>query len=294
VAALAAGCGAGDGDSGEVTVVATTPHVADLVRNVAGERADVQTLVGTEADPHDFEPRPSDARDLADADLVVRSGGEVDEWLGSLLESAGGDAAELTLIDSVETRDTRGDTDPHWWQDPRNAQRAVAAIRDALIESDPGGRSSYEANAREYGARLRALDHAIAACIRRVPAGKRKLVTTHDSFGYYAGRYGIEVVGALIPSLSSQAQASAGEVDRLVGQIEREGVEAIFPETALDPRLEGAVARETGAEVAEELWADTLGPEGSGAQTYIDAMALNTQRIVDGVSGGEVACRPRA
>jgi ABC-type Zn uptake system ZnuABC Zn-binding protein ZnuA len=111
---------------------------------------------------------------------------------------------------------------------------------------------------------------------------------------YYARRYGLEVIGALIPSLSSQAQASAGEVDRLVEQIEREGVEAIFPESALDPRLEGAVARETGVEVAEELWADTLGPDGSGAETYLDAMALNTERLVDGLSGGEVECRPPA
>jgi ABC-type Zn uptake system ZnuABC Zn-binding protein ZnuA len=289
-----AGCGADDGGSAEVSVVATTPHVADLVENVAGERADVQTLVGREADPHDFEPRPSDARELSEADVVFRSGGDLDEWLDSLLDSAGGDAAEVTLIDSVETVESDGETDPHWWQDPRNAERAIGAIRDALVEADPDGRETYDENARAYTERLRALDRGIAACLRRVPAEKQKLVTTHDAFGYYARRYGLEVIGALIPSLSSQAQASAGEVDRLVDQIEREGVEAIFPESALNPRLEDAVAREAGAEVTEELWADTLGPDGSGAETYLDAMALNTERIVDGLSGGEVACRPSA
>jgi zinc/manganese transport system substrate-binding protein len=294
LAVVVTGCGTDDGDSGEVTVVATTPHVADLVRNVAGDRADVETLVEPEADPHDFEPRPSDARDLAEADVVFRSGGDVDDWLGSLLDSAGGDADEVTLIDSVETVESAGDTDPHWWQDPRNAERAVAAIRDALADADPDGRDTYDANARAYSERLRALDRGIAACIGRVPADRRKLVTTHDSFGYYARRYGLAVIGALIPSLSSQAQASAGEVDRLVDQIERERVEAIFPESALDPRLEEAVARESGAEVADELWADTLGPDGSGAETYLDAMALNTERIVDGLSGGREECRPRA
>jgi ABC-type Zn uptake system ZnuABC Zn-binding protein ZnuA len=301
VAALAAvglaglaGCGSDDGSRAELTVVATTPHVGDLVRNVAGERADVETLVGTDADPHDFEPRPSDARDLADADLVIRSGGDLDDWLRSLLESAGGDADELTLIDSVDTVEVGGETDPHWWQDPRNTERAVSAIRDALIDADPGGRATYEAGARSYGNRLRALDRGIAGCVERLPAGRRKLVTTHDAFGYYARRYELEVIGALIPSVSSQAQASAGEVDRLVEQIEREDVQAIFPESALNPRLEDAVARETGAEVAEELWADTLGPQGSGAETYIDAMALNTERIVDGLSGGAVTCRPGA
>jgi ABC-type Zn uptake system ZnuABC Zn-binding protein ZnuA len=287
-----AGCGPGENGSGEVTVVATTPHVADLVRNVAGDRAEVETLVGTEADPHDFEPRPSDARALAEADVVFRSGGDVDDWLDSLLESAGGDAAEVTLMDSVDVVETDGERDPHWWQDPRNAERAVTAIRDALAEADPDARATYDANARAYTERLRALDSGIAGCLERVPAAQRKLVTTHDSLAYYARRYDLEVIGALIPSVSSQAQASAGEVDRLVDQIRRERVRAIFPENALNPRLESAVAREAGAEVADELWADTLGPEGSGAGTYVDAMALNTERIVEGLSGGEVSCRP--
>jgi ABC-type Zn uptake system ZnuABC Zn-binding protein ZnuA len=295
VAALAlSGCGADDRGSAEVSVVATTPHVADLARNVAGDRAEVSVLAGRETDPHDFEPRPSDARELAEADLVIRSGGDVDDWLRSLLDSAGTDAEELTLIESVETLRSEGETDPHWWQDPRNAERAVAAISDALVEVEPDGPAAYEARARSYTDRVRALDRGIEECVRRLPAERRKLVTTHDSLRYYARRYGFEVIGALIPSLSSQAQASAGEVQRLVDQIEREDVKAIFPESSLNPKLEEAVARETGAEVADELWADTLGPDGSGAETYIGAMALNTERIVRALSGGAVSCRPRA
>jgi ABC-type Zn uptake system ZnuABC Zn-binding protein ZnuA len=248
---------------------------------------DVEGILPPEADPHDYEPRPSDAAALNEADVVFRSGGEVDEWLGDLIDSAGGDAEEVTLLDSVH----RIQNDPHWWQDPRNAVRAVAAIRDALVEADPSGRRVYERNAASYTRELRRLDADVQRCIARVPQDKRKLVTTHDSLGYFAERYGVEVIGAVIPSLSTQAQPSAKDVDELVGQIEAEGVEAIFPEVAVSQRLEEAIARESGAEVGRELWADSLGPDGSGAETYIDAMRANAAALAEGMSGGRVRCR---
>jgi ABC-type Zn uptake system ZnuABC Zn-binding protein ZnuA len=184
--------------------------------------------------------------------------------------------------------------DPHWWQDPRNAIAAIEAIRDALIAADPDGRAAYEANARAYGERLRRLDRNVAACIGRIPDAERKLVTTHDALGYYAERYDIEVVGALIPSLSSAAQPSAGDTHRLVDQIERENVEAIFPESSLNPKLERAVSRETGAAVGRALWADTLGPEGSDGATYVESIQSNTAALVVGLTGGAERCRPRA
>jgi ABC-type Zn uptake system ZnuABC Zn-binding protein ZnuA len=125
-----------------------------------------------------------------------------------------------------------------------------------------------------------------------VPVDQRKLITTHDSFGYFARRYDIEVVGALIPSLSTQAQPSAKDVQALVEQIRAEDVNAIFPESSLNPRLERAVAREAGAEVGGALWADALGPEGSDGATYVDAMAADVATLVEGFSGGEVSCTP--
>jgi ABC-type Zn uptake system ZnuABC Zn-binding protein ZnuA len=285
---LVAGCGDDDGGAGDgqVGVVATTTHVADLVRNVGGERVELDGILPPEADPHDYEPRPSDAAALSEADVVFRSGGDLDEWLDELIESAGGDAAEVTLLDSVKVI---GD-DPHWWQDPRNAILAVAAIRDALVEADPDGRATYERNAAAYTRELRRLDSHIERCIERVPPDKRKIVTTHDALGYFAERYGVEVVGAVIPSLSTQAQPSAKDVDELVGQIEDEGVEAIFPEAAVSQRLEQAIARESGAEVGRELWADSLGPEGSGAETYLDAMRADAAALAEGMSGGRVSC----
>jgi ABC-type Zn uptake system ZnuABC Zn-binding protein ZnuA len=283
-----AGCGddGGTGDEAAVRVVATTTQAGDLVRNVGGDRAAVRVMLPAKADPHEFEPRPSDARAVADADVVVRSGGDLDEWLDSVVDNAGGGADVVTLIDSVR----RLGDDPHWWQDPRNAELAVASIRDALIDADPEGRAGYERRARLYKERLRSLDGRIAACMRGVPAERRKLVTTHDSLGYFARRYDVEIVGELIPSLSSQAQPSARDLERLVDRIRAEGVEAIFPETALNPKLERAVARDAGVEVDERLWTDSLGPRGSGAATYLDAMAFNARAMAAAMTGEPGAC----
>jgi ABC-type Zn uptake system ZnuABC Zn-binding protein ZnuA len=278
----------GSGANGRgLTVVATTTQVGDLVRQVGGDRVDVEQILTSGADPHDYEPRPSDAAALAGAAVVFKSGGDLDGWLDGLIDSAGSDAEVMELSDSVE----KLGSDPHWWQNPQNAIRAVAAIRHALIEADPAGRRTYTRNAAAYTKKLERLDAQIAACIERVPAAKRKLVTTHDALAYYADRYGIEVIGSVIPSLSTQAQPSAKDVSRLVDQIEDEGVEAVFPESGISDRLEQALSREAGAEVGAPLWADTLGEEGTAAGTYTGALVHNTRALVDGMSGGSVSCR---
>ena len=285
-APLLGGCGDDEGSAGERSVVAKTTQVADLVRQVGGGRVEVEGMLRPGGDPHDYEPRPSDVQAVADADVVFSSGGEVDHWLEDVVGNAGGDAEVVTLIDSVE----RLDDDPHWWQDPRNALAAVEAIRARLARIDPDGRAVYERNAERLTRRLRSLDRAIAACIERVPPAKRKIVTTHDSLGYLARRYGIEVVGSVIPSLSTQAQASAGDVDELVQQIRREGVEAVFPESSVNPDIERAIAREAGAEVGSPLYADSLGPPGSAGETYAGALATDVRALVRGMSGGRVDC----
>jgi ABC-type Zn uptake system ZnuABC Zn-binding protein ZnuA len=296
VALAAAGCGSGSGGSGgKPRVVATTTQAADFTRAVAGHRADVTAMLKPNSDPHEYEPRPSDARALVGAALVVRSGGELDDWLTGLLKNAGGNTRELALIDSVRRLPgDAGKPDPHWWQDPRNAELAVAAIRDGLTAADPAGRADYSRNAERYLARLRRLDAGIRACIDRVPRAQRKLVTSHDALGYYTRAYGIDLIGAVIPSRSSQAQASAGDTARLISTIESEHVKAVFPESSLNPKLERAISREAGARVGRALWADTLGPKGSDGATYIDSMESNTAALVDGFSGGKVRCRPQA
>ncbi len=290
VAALAApvvtGCRDDSASGDGLTVVATTTQVADLARQVGGARVNVEGMLRPGGDPHDYEPRPSDVAAVARAAVVFRSGGEVDDWLGDVIDNAGGDAEVVSLIDSVK----RLDDDPHWWQDPRNGVRAVEAIRAELSKVDPSGRAAYARNAERMVRRLRRLDRTIAGCIERVPPAKRKIVTTHDALGYFARRYGVEVVGAVIPSLSTQAQASAGDVERLVEQIRSEGVEAVFPESSVSPDIERAIAREAGARIGDSLYADSLGPSGSAGRTYIGALAADARRLVRGMSGGRVVC----
>ena len=267
-------------------MVATTTQVADMTRAVAGPDIAVEQILQPGSDPHEYEPRPSDAAAVAGAKLIVRSGGDVDSWLSGVIGQAGGDAKLVTLID---TADREGD-DPHWWQDPRNGESAVAAIARALAETDPGHAAGYRARAAAYLKRLRALDGGIARCVGQLEPQERKLVTSHDALGYYARRYGFTVTGAAIPSLSTQAQPSAAGTKRLVDQIKAQHVAAIFPESALNPKLEQAIARDAGATVGGGLYADTLGPKGSAGATYLGALAANTRTIVSALSRGRVTC----
>jgi zinc/manganese transport system substrate-binding protein len=290
LAATLAACGEDGGQASgagsHVRVVATTTQVADLARGVAGERADVHALLRPEADPHDYEPRPSDAEAIAGAGVVLASGGDLDEWLDDLVQSAGAEAPVVTLIDRVRARPG----DPHWWHDPRNAVTAVEAIRDALARADPEGRAAYERNARAYAARIERLDREVGACMGRVPAAQRKLVTTHDALGSFAERYDIEVIGSVLDSLSTQAQPSAGDTRELVEQMRAERVRVLFAESSVAPRLEKAIAREAGARVGDALYADTLGPEGSPGATYLGSIAANADAMVRGFTAGRDRC----
>jgi ABC-type Zn uptake system ZnuABC Zn-binding protein ZnuA len=289
--AVLAACGsdraASDSGAGSFRVVATTTQMADFARNVAGARAGVTQILAPNTDPHEYEVRPGDVKDLAEADLVLRSGGEVDAWLDDALSAAGVDAD--AVVDVGAAAGLEGD-DPHWWQDPVRAETGVAAIRDALVKADPRGAAAYRANAARYLARLKRLDAGVRACMARVPAGRRLLVTSHDALGYYARRYGIRVVGAVIPALTTAAQPSAGDVAKLADTIEKTGVRTIFAESSVNPKVEQAIARQTGARIGPPLWADSLGPKGSPGATYLGSIASNTDALADGFTSGAVQC----
>jgi zinc/manganese transport system substrate-binding protein len=292
---LLAACGSSGGGSataaGRVVAVATTTQVGDFMRAVAGDRATVRQLLHANSDPHAYEPRPSDVKAVTGAGVVVRSGGDLDDWLGGVLDNAGSAVKAVDLIDAVHPREGEGETDPHWWQDPRNAEIAVGRIRDALIAADPGGSATYAANAAVYLARLRRLDRSIAACMDAIPADRRKLVTDHDALGYYADRYGIDVIGTVIPALSTQAQASAGSVARLTRTIRAAGVGTLYSESSVNPKLARAIARDSGARLGPALYADSLGPKGSPGATYIGSLRANTLALAAGFSGGRARCQ---
>jgi ABC-type Zn uptake system ZnuABC Zn-binding protein ZnuA len=287
VLVLVAGCG-GAGVAGDrPVVVATTTELGDIVRQVAGDGADVHQILQPNSDPHDYEPRPHDVKASVDAVVVVRSGAGLDDWAGEILDAVGGDPAVLTLAEHVPHRIP---DDPHWWHDPRNVSAAVVAIRDALVRALPGSAAVFRRNAEAYLERLRALDEGIAACMARVPAAQRKLVTSHDAFGHFTQRYGIAVVGAIFPAGSTHAQPSAGEVASLVDVVRREGVRAVFPEASLNPGLAQALARETGARADLELYGDALGPPGSAGDTYLKMEAANADAMVRGFTAGTQNC----
>jgi ABC-type Zn uptake system ZnuABC Zn-binding protein ZnuA/ABC-type Mn2+/Zn2+ transport system permease subunit len=298
-AVLLAGCGVDTSPAGpgQVKVVATTTQLGDFARQVGGDRAKVVQLLKPNTDPHDYEPRPADVQATANAKLVLESGDRLDHWMGDVVEQGGGDPTVVDVGARVPVElpgESSGSEasrhDPHWWHDPRNAQAAVVAIRDALTKANPGARAVYARNADAYLARLRALDRGIAACVAGVPASERKLVTDHDAFGYFAHRYGITVVGAVIPSQTTQAQPSARDVARLTLLIRHEGVKAVFPESSINPKLADAIARQTGATSDHELYGDTLGAKGSSGATYLTMERANAEAMVRGFTGGARGC----
>lgn len=290
-------------------VVATTTQLGDIVRQVAGDRAEVHQILQPNTDPHDYEPRPDDVKAVAGAKVVFASGNELDHWIEELLTQAGGEAgSELTIApdhtphkvegehheeEAEEGEDEHGheesEFDPHWWHDPRNVAAAIPLIAGKLSEAAPANAAAYEANADAYLKRVQALDQGIEACMSQVPAAERKLVTSHDAFGYFTARYGIEVVGAAFPSQSTQAQPSAGEIAELADLIRREGVKAVFPESSINPELAQTLARQTGAKADYVLYGDSMGADGPTA-TYVGMEAANADAMVKGFTGGERGC----
>jgi zinc/manganese transport system substrate-binding protein len=294
-----AGCGSSGSSSspGAVTVVATTTQVADVVRAVGGERVDVVQVLQPNSDPHEYEPRPDDVTALLHAPLVFESGDGLDAWMAKVVSESGAHPRVVTLADANVAR-VAGERsgpeasryDPHWWHDPRNVESAIPLVRDALARANPSAAAVYERNARAYARRVKRLDAGIAACMRRVPAAQRKLVTDHDAFGYFARRYGIAVVGAVIPSQTTSAQPSAGDLAQLVRTIRREHVHAVFPESSVNAKLAHAIARETDAVADLTLYGDTLGPAGSDGATYLAMERHNADAMVRGFTAGRQGC----
>ena len=298
LAVAASGCGSTSSSKpGAIDVVVTTTQLGDIVRNVGGDAVDVHQILRPNTDPHDYEPRPKDIQATAGAKLVITSGDQLDAWMADVIKNAGGHPTVLdagvgrpVALPGEDTGPEASRFDPHWWHDPRNVEYAVLRIRDALARADGAATARVDAGAEAYLAKLKTEDAAIAHCIAAVPAAQRKLVTDHDAFGYFAKHYDIDVVGAVIPSQTTQAQPSAGDLAKLTTTIKREHVKAIFPESSINPKLAKAIARETGATADHTLYGDTLGPAGSRGATYLAMEAANADAMVRGFTGGAQGC----
>jgi zinc/manganese transport system substrate-binding protein len=273
---------------GQITVVATTTQMQDLVRNVGGRRVHVVGILQPNVDPHDFEPTPSAAVALAGARLVVESGAGADAWADRLVAAAAPGTPVFVAATGLPIRpgdaaDPQGD--PHWWFDPTLYERAATELARRLAAADPGHARGYRANAARYVAVLRRMDAANRRLIARVPPAQRTLVTTHDAFGYLAAHYGIRLVGAVIPSQSTAAAPSANAVADLIRRIRAEHVRTVFTESSLNPALAEQIAAETGARVTADLYGDSLGPPGSPGATYLRMERWDVRALVAGFLG---------
>lgn len=275
--------------AGKLNVVATFSMLGDFVRNVAGDQVQLTVLVGPDGDTHEFEPAPSESVALSKADVVVENGLGLESWMDTLYAASHSAAKRVVASDGVATleakddhaTDAHGETDPHIWQDVQRAMQMVRNIEAGLSEADPANAAIYQQKAEAYLKKLATLDNEIVQQVAGVPAGQRKLVTSHDSLGYYAARYGFEVIGNVITSVSTEAgEPSAKGFADLINAIRATGTKAVFLETMSSPTLIERISKEANATIGPALYTDALGAPGSEGATYIDAMRHNTLAIV--------------
>jgi ABC-type Zn uptake system ZnuABC Zn-binding protein ZnuA len=289
LAPIAGGCASqGAATGGALRVVATTSFLRDIAQHVAAGRFTVRQLIPDGADPHAFEPAPSDLRAVAGSDLLIVNGGGLEGPLLQTLKEVGGGGTVVTAAAGIPSRTPKagepplaaGELDPHYWLDPTLVERYVATIRDAYRTADPKGAAAYDAAARDYVAQLRRLDRWIRARIDQVPAARRILVTDHASLGYYADRYGIRIAGTVIPSVTSGDTPTARQLADLTATIRRTGVRAIVVDAGENPQLARQIAGETGVSVVTDLLDHTLTAKDGPAPTYIAMMKYDTLRLV--------------
>lgn len=281
-----------------VKAVASFSILGDLVRQVGGERVSVEVLVGPGADAHVFQPSPSHARLVSQAQVVFANGLGFEGWMSRLLETAGYKGKPVVVSRGVKTiqaedddheehtadshgRHEHGDADPHAWQSVPHAITYVANIAQGLCAADAAGCESYKKNAAAYTAQLKALDAEIRAAWAGIAPAQRQLITSHDAFGYYAKTYGVKFLAP--QGVNTESEASAKGVAQLVRQIRKEKIKALFVENISDPRLIDQIGRETGVKPAGELYSDSLTDAGGPAPSYVAMMRFNTRAMTGAI-----------
>lgn len=274
----------------KIKAVATFSILGDLVRNVGGDRVDVTTLVGPNGDAHVYSPTPGDARKLAAANIVFVNGLGLEGWMTRLVAASGTKAPMVVVTKGITPRrmqheENRGRSaiDPHAWQSIADAKIYVANIRDGLVAIDPAGEATYEANTAAYLTKLDELESAVQAAIDSIPADRRKIITTHDAFGYFGAAYGMAIIAP--EGVSTEAEPSAKDIARIITQIKKQRISAVFLENISDPRLMDQIARETGAIIGGTLYSDALSEPGGPAATYIDMIRHNVREFTKALVG---------
>jgi zinc/manganese transport system substrate-binding protein len=260
-----------------LNVVASFSILGDFVRNVGGERVSVTTLVGPDSDVHVYAPAPADAKKIADAQAVIVNGLGLEGWLPRLLQASGGKASIVVATRGIAPLKLGSDADPHAWQSVANAKIYVANIRDALVAADPADAEVFRKNAQAYLVKLDGLDRDVRDAIATVPKARRKVISTHDAFGYFAAAYGIEFIAPL--GVSTESEASARDIAGIITQIKTSKIPAVFLENISDDRLIRRISAETGARVGGTLFSDSLTGEKGDAPTYIDMVRHNIKAL---------------
>jgi zinc/manganese transport system substrate-binding protein len=268
-------------------VVATFSILADFVASVGGDRVTVTALAGPDSDTHVYTPTPADAKRIADARLVVLNGLGLEGWLPRLIKSSGSKAASVVASKGITVLKSddghgHGEADPHAWQSVANVKIYVANIRDALAAADPAGAEAYRANAVRYLDRLDALEREVREAVAAIPAQRRRVISTHSAFGYFAAAYGIAFIAP--QGVSTDSEPSARDVAAIIAQIKKEKIPAVFLENVSDPRLMRRIAAETGAAIGGTLYSDSLTGEKGPAPTYIDMVRHNIKTLTRALS----------
>ncbi|MFN8594498.1 MAG: zinc ABC transporter substrate-binding protein [Thermomicrobiales bacterium] len=282
-------------DHSSLQVVASFSVLGDLAKRVGGDLVNVTTLIGPGVDAHTYDPAPADLVTLEDADVIIENGLGYEPWLDRYFASTQPAGLRVVASDGIaprqlgpgEVRDEEdhGQFDPHVWHNVANAIVMVGNIRDALVAADPAHAAEYKANAAATTADLQALDAWVREQVATLPPERRKLVTSHDTFGYFADAYGFTVVGTALGSLSTEAgDPSAREIATLIDEIAAAGVPAIFAENVSNPDLMNSIAAEAGVVLAPPLYSDALGPAGSPGDTYDGMIRSNVTTIVSALS----------
>lgn len=288
---VAAGMSGSASAQDKLPVVASFSILGDLVKNVGGDRVHVVTLVGSNSDSHVYAPTPADARKVGAAKVVFVNGLGLEGWITRLVKASGTKAPTIIVTKGITSRkmEEAGHghghqaTDPHAWQSVANAMIYVANIRDGLASADPAGKSAYQANADAYFTKLDALDAEVKEAIGKIPADRRRIITSHESFGYFGAAYGIQFIAPA--GVSTESAASAKDVAKIITQIKRQKIPAVFMENIADPRLMEQISKESGAKIGGRLFSDALSDDKGPAPTYIEMIRNNIQQLTTALIG---------